>query len=131
MAKLIQILRFAHVQRMQQNRIQHTEHGEISSDPKHQSECHHNRKCGRLPQHPKCITNIQKQVLEVWQTLSGTNGFPYRLSGPYLQSSVAAVFFESHLSAHAPLRLNRLAQFEEEHARLNDSRRRQPLRSTE
>ena len=64
MTKLIEALRVAHRQRVQQDRIQHSEDDDVGPNAQHQSEYGYGRERGRLAKHAQRITNIQQQVLQ-------------------------------------------------------------------
>ena len=63
MAKLVEILRVAHFQRVQQDRIDDSEDDHVRPNAEHQSEYGNNRKRGRFPKHAQRVTNIQQQIL--------------------------------------------------------------------
>src|SRR5204863_9464733 len=58
-ANLIEIVRLAHIEGVQQDRIHYSEDDDICSDSQHQSKGGYERERGRLPKHAHRITDIQ------------------------------------------------------------------------
>ena len=64
-AKLVEILRVAHIQRAQQERVQYSEDDDVCADPKRQGDQSHQRERTRLPEHAQRMTEIHQQVWHV------------------------------------------------------------------
>src|SRR5262245_3832929 len=62
-AKLVEILRVAHIERVQQDRVHHSEDDNVCPNCQHQGEQGYNRKRWRLPKDANCVPNVQQQVL--------------------------------------------------------------------
>ena len=58
-AKLVEILRVVHIQRVQQDRIDYSEDEDVRTDAQHQSEKGYEHKRWRFAKHPQRIPNIR------------------------------------------------------------------------
>src|ERR1700722_1726413 len=111
MPHLVQAPWVAHLQRVQQDRIQHSEDDDVCPNTQHQRDQGYDRERGRLPKNAERITNIQQHALHKWKALFSVVAFPDHLHGSELQAGLAAGFLARHAGANVSFRQGRNMRF--------------------